>query len=958
MKKRKYYGIWLAALLLTAVTVMAACGQKPAESTAAPPATEKETQAPDTTQAPVPETTQPETEPVDEGPDDVPIQIEPAGDVIDKYTKDETDHASQPLAATKTVRLHYRRNDDTSNDRSCYVPWNIWAWDMTNGGNGAAYEFTGYDDYGVYVDLDLDLISGGQPIELLGFIVRTDTWSKDPDGDRSITIEPETPDGIQEVFVRTTEATIFDTQENACKSIVNYAMLRDARTISVYFKPLANDFKAYSPRFSMTVNGEEYTGFTMGEYDASFKQADLILEDDIDLCDTVTVSYRFDPTWTNKVALMMTNYFDTEEFNERYVYDGNDLGVSFDNEDAPAATTFKVWAPTSTAMLLRIYNTGDYMTEKEPAAEYTMEKAEKGVFRFTVPEDLDGKYYTYVVTNSKGTNEVTDPYAKSAGVNGRRGMVVNFKKLNSGIEGWAEDTRPFEGNAVDAVIYEAHVRDMTISPTSGVTEKNRGKFLGLAETGTTYTEDGVTVSTGLDHLKELGITHIQLQPFYDYSSVDETSSGNEMSKENYNWGYDPLNYNVLEGSYSTDPYDGAVRIREFKQMVMALHEAGISINMDVVYNHTSASENSNLNLLVPYYYYRTKSNGAFYNGSGCGNELASERAMVNKFFRESCRFWIDEYHLSGFRFDLMGLIDNQTMIDIYKDCSALYPQIMVYGEPWTGGSTKLKAGTSDTKLTEQTTVQASLAQDFFCGDGALVGAFNDVIRDAVRGGNSPGKGYVQGSTDNASLIAMCLEGRFSKETVKTQAINPNQVLNYVSCHDNYTLYDQLVQTMNEDRLPLAYTQADAIVFLSEGVPFIQEGEEFMRSKLDPDTGKYEGNSYNVGDFINVMDYSLKIKNSDICEKIREMIAFRKEHEAFRLASRDAIKERLTDVSYENKNIRFAVDDLLVIHSAAGAKIELDGSYEIIFSNVRDEYETVSGTFSVLTNESVVLRKAD
>ena len=293
---------------------------------------------------------------------------------------------------------------------------------------------------------------------------------------------------------------------------------------------------------------------------------------------------------------------------------------------------------------------------------------------------------------------------------------------------------------------------------------------------------------------------MQLQPIYDYSSVDETRSGNEMSRDNYNWGYDPLNYNVLEGSYSTDPYDGYNRILEFKKMVMAMHEAGISINMDVVYNHTSSSENSNLNLLVPYYYYRTKANGAFYNGSGCGNELASERYMVNKFFRESCRFWIEEYHLSGFRFDLMGLIDNQTMIDIYNDCQDLDPHIMIYGEPWTGGSSKLKAGISESALTEQTTVQESLAQDFFCGRGVLVGAFNDVIRNAIRGGNNPGKGYVQGSSSDASLIAMCLAGKFSDGTVKTQAIDPGQVLNYVSCHDNYTLYDQLAQTMNAERV--------------------------------------------------------------------------------------------------------------------------------------------------------------
>ncbi|MBR5343957.1 MAG: type I pullulanase [Oscillospiraceae bacterium] len=943
MKSKRITAALLSLLLL--LTLLAGCGEAPPAATAAPES------------VPAAEPTAPPDEGPDEGPDDVPIRLEPAGDVISLYTKDETDYASMPEEDTRIVRLHYRRNDDTANDRSCYEPWNVWAWDMANGGNGAAYDFTGYDDYGVYADLDLTLISDGRGTDKLGFIVRTDTWSKDPDGDRMIEVLPQTPGGVQNVYVRTTESTVFDTQENALKSIVSYAMLRDARTISVYFKPLAESFRPYVPRFTMSLNGNDYPGFTMGEYDASLKRVDLTLEDDIDLCDVVTVAYRFDDSWTNRVDLMMTNYFDTAEFNERYAYDGDDLGVTFDSEENPSSTTFKVWAPTSTSMDLNIYSSGDPDAEDTPAVVYAMEKCEKGVFAVTVPGDLDGKYYTYTVTNAKGTNEVVDPYAKSAGVNGRRGMIVNFTRLNATIEGWAEDERPFGGNSTDAVIYEAHVRDMTISETSGVSEQARGRFLGLAETGTTYTENGVTVSTGLDHIRDLGVTHVQLQPFYDYSSVDERTSGTEMSKDNYNWGYDPLNYNVLEGSYSTDPYDGAVRIVEFKQMVMAMHEAGLSINMDVVYNHTSGSENSNFNLLVPYYYYRTKANGAFYNGSGCGNEVASERYMVNKFIRESCRFWIEEYHLSGFRFDLMGLIDNQTMIDIYNDCSALYPDIMIYGEPWTGGASKLKAGTSDTKLSEQTTVQESLAQDFFGGSGVMVGAFNDVIRNAVRGGNNPAKGYVQGSSSDAATIAMCLEGRFSQGTVKTRDIDPNLVINYVACHDNYTLYDQLVQTMNEERLPAAYTQAESIVFLSQGVPFLQEGEEFMRSKLDPDTGKYEGNSYNVGDYINVMDYSLKIEHLDIFEKFQELIALRKTHEAFRLASREAVSERLTDLEREGGNISFRVDGLLVIHSLTGTTVELDGDYELLYSSLRPAGEAVSGSFDVQGNESVVLRKA-
>ncbi|MBR6920931.1 MAG: hypothetical protein IKH51_01930, partial [Clostridia bacterium] len=394
----------------------------------------------------------------DEGPDDVPIQLTPAGSVISKYTKDDKDYASLPAENTKTVRLHYRRNDDSNNDRSSYQAWNVWAWDMTNGGNGAAYEFTGYDDYGVYADLDLNVIADGKAIDKLGFIVRTDTWSKDPDGDRSIDINETSPGGLQNVYVRTAESTVFDTQENACKSIVSYAMLKSSNTLSVYFKPLSNEFKSYKPRFAVTINGEDYTKFSMGEYDASLKKVELLLDKEIDISDVVTVSYRFDPTWINKVDLMFTNYYDTEEFDQKYSYAGDDLGATFDDEANATKTTFKVWAPTSTKLVVNLYNTGDYMTETAPYASYDMVKGDKGVFSYTVNKNLDGKYYTYTVTNSKGTNEVVDPYAKSAGINGRRGMIVNFTKLNSELDGWAADKRPFDGNNVDASIYEIHVR--------------------------------------------------------------------------------------------------------------------------------------------------------------------------------------------------------------------------------------------------------------------------------------------------------------------------------------------------------------------------------------------------------------------------------------------------------------------------------------------------------------------
>lgn len=895
----------------------------------------------------------------DYGPDDEGIVLVEPGDVVLKYSKGNKDHETKNNEATKYVRLHYRRNDDSANNRQVYEPWNIWAWDLTNGGNGAAYDFTKYDEYGVYVDLDLSVIGSGQTVDKIGFIVRTDEWSKDPDGDRSIEINEVSPGGIQDVYVKSADSTIFTKQSDALKSTISYALMVNFKKINVYFKPIKDTFNAYPKRFGIKINGEDYTNFSMSEYNSKAKSVSLLLNDDLDISDTIEVSYKFDSTWINEVPLMITTYFDTDEFKNNYNYSGDDLGVTFDSLDNPTKTTFKVWAPTSKKVSLKVYNSGDYINDKTTFATVDMVKGDKGVFSYTYNGDLDGKYYTYEVTNSKGTNEVVDPYAKSAGLNGKRGMVVNFSKLNEEIK-WDSDTRPTYGNnnAVDSSIYEMHIRDMTINPNSGVTEENRGKYLGLTETGTTYTSGETKVSTGLDHIKELGVTHVQIQPTYDFSSVDESTSNNDMSTNNYNWGYDPQNYNVLEGSYSSDPTNGYTRIKEFKKMVNSFHKAGINVNMDVVYNHTASTENSNFNLLVPYYYYRTYASGNFYNGSGCGNEMASDRYMVNKFVRESCKFYVDEYHISGFRFDLMGLLDNQTMIDVYNDCKQLYSSIMVYGEPWTGGTTKLKEGIDSTKLSSQKTIQSSLAQSYFSGNNVLVGAFNDVIRNAIRGDNNPGRGFVQGLYANGNDILKGVKGTFSNSSTAEANINPNQVLNYVSCHDNYTLYDQLVQTMSEDKLNNAYTQAESIVFLSQGVPFLQEGEEFMRSKKYDD-GTYEGNSYNVGDYINNMDYSLKIKNSTVYSTFKKLIKFRKDNaNSFCLSSRNDIESKVKNLKYSSGLISYNINNLIILHAVRGQSYSLDGNYKIAYSNVNNSESTFNDSYACATNETVVLKKAN
>ena len=880
---------------------------------------------------------------------------------------DNNAHLQEEEKATDAIRFHYhRKNDDGT--RSVYRKWQIWAWDITNGGNGSAHTFTHYDDYGVYVDINLNEISDKQ-IKVLGFIVAiTSDWTKDVGVDRDIEIPEKAKGGKLDVYLMTGIEKIYYDEASPLKNSISMAVLMptSASLVRTYFN-IINDFKFNKDKVSVKVNDEPVTDFTVGEYNEQRKYFEISFKNDLDLAKNMVIYYEFDANWIDAIKVNTYLYFDNENFAAQYTYEGNDLGVTFDNDYAPTKTTFKVWAPTSSKVVLNIYENGNYLEENPTVNHYEMVKGEKGVFSYTANSDLTNKYYTYTVTNSMGTNEVVDPYAKSAGVNGRRGMVVNFAKLNQTISGWASDKRPEYGNSTtDASVYEIHVRDMTINPNSNVSAANRGKFLGLAEKNTSYTKDGVTVSTGLSHMKELGVTHVQIQPFYDYSSVDETKDTSVMSENNYNWGYDPLNYNALEGSYATDAYDGNVRIKEFKQMVMAMHEEGLNINMDVVYNHTSSSERSNFNLLVPGYYYRTKSDGSFYNGSGCGNEFSSERSMGRKFIVDSVKFWTSEYHLSGFRFDLMGLIDNQTMIDVYNACHELYPNIMVYGEPWTGGSSKLGGGVDENKLSNQQTVQGSLAQSYFAGSNVLVGAFADGMRNAVRGDNNPGTGWVQGvvNSSNQNNIVAAIKGLFNTGTT---TVSPQQVLNYVSCHDNYTLFDQLIQTNKDNRhFDNMYSQAEAIVFASQGVAFMQEGEDFLRTKEYEDEGKtkYSGNSYNVGDFINNMDYDLKIKNLKMFETFKEMIKVRKLTPELRLSTREEINNKVAiakndattgNITFNIKKVNDSSKNILVIHALnAFEHSAVNGT--ILFDNTATfaPNSAINGAINLIDNQTLII----
>lgn len=555
-------------------------------------------------------------------------------------------------------------------------------------------------------------------------------------------------------------------------------------------------------------------------------------------------------------------------FDDYPVYTGNDLGVNYSS----SKTTFKVWAPKAFAVKLRLYKAGN---GGEAIAVIDMTKAGNGVWETSLNKDVKNQYYTFQVQqDGNWLLERPDIYTKAVGVNGKRGMIVDLASTNP--QGWANDKRPALKNFTDIIIYETHVRDISISKNSGI--QNKGKFLGLAEAGTKNTAGD---KTGLDHLKELGITHVHLLPSFDFNSIDET----KPQLNQYNWGYDPLNYNVPEGSYATDPYDGNVRIKEFKQMVKTFHANGIRVILDVVYNHTSNRE-SNFNQFAPKYFYRQKENGDYSDATACGNETASERAMMRKFMIESVAYWAKEYHLDGFRFDLMGVYDMETMNLISNTLHKVDPTIFIYGEGWTAGASPLA---EDLRAVKKNTYRLN-----------KIAAFSDDIRDGLRGPFSDVKvkGFVSGATGTAESVKFGIAASTRHPQINYQAVNysktpwaaePYQTINYVSCHDDNTLFDRLVidnPAATEDDLIKMDKLSNAIVLTSQGVAFLHSGAEMLRTKQGI------ANSYNQPDSINEIDWSRKTKYKDVFNYYKGLVALRKNHPAFRMPSTKLIQDHL------------------------------------------------------------------
>ena len=570
--------------------------------------------------------------------------------------------------------------------------------------------------------------------------------------------------------------------------------------------------------------------------------------------------------------MFLGNLFAQINYSAYPEYTGKDLGLTY----TKLSTSFRIWSPPADSAQLMLYSQGD---GGEPLQIINMTKAAAGTWLAKLRGNWVNKFYTFRVnTGGAWSAEVPDPYAKATGVNGKRAMVVDLKKTNP--PGWEADRSPsfsLKNNSTDAVIYELHIRDASIHKSSGI--KNKGKYTGLAEAALSP-DNGL--ATGLNHIKELGVTHVHLLPFFDYNSVDES----RPDKPQYNWGYDPLNYNVPEGSYSTDPYNGATRINELKQMIAAFHKKGLRVVMDVVYNHVADVRSSSFNQLVPGYYFRHKSDGSFSDATACGNETASELPMMRKFMLESVLYWTKEFHVDGFRFDLMGVHDISTMNIISKQLHALKPDILLYGEGWTAGASPLPDS-----------VRALKKNAYMLN---RIAVFSDDLRDGIKGSvfDINDRGFASGKAGMEPSVKFGIAAACSHPQVELAKVNyskqpyaasPGNVISYCECHDNNTLWDKLWlsnKNASETELKKMHQLALAIVLTAQGIPFLHAGTEFLRNK------KGVENSYNAGDSINAIDWSLKKQHRDVFLFVQKLIKIRKAHPAFRMRTALQVKENL------------------------------------------------------------------
>lgn len=573
---------------------------------------------------------------------------------------------------------------------------------------------------------------------------------------------------------------------------------------------------------------------------------------------------------------------------EHVVYDGDDLGSTC----AAGFTSFRVWSPAATDVQLVLYGDG--------IVEHPMGADRGGTWTASIDGDLHGVEYLYRACIDGAWRDSIDPYGRASTINAGRSVVVDLSRTNPAR--WTTDKPVFSGEAVDAVLYELHTRDFSIGPATGVSEQHRGKWLALTEHGT-QTPSGNR--SGIDPIRELGVTHLQLLPIYDFGSVDERDAGQ------YNWGYDPVQYNVPEGSYATDAANPFTRITELKQTIQSLHDDGLRVVMDVVYNHVFDAGSFSFEQLAPGVFLRRNADGSLGDASACGNEVASEHPMVRKFIVDSVQYWAREYHLDGFRFDLMGILDVETMREVRSALDDIDPSILVLGEGWSMGNLLPESAKADVNNAE------ALPRIAF---------FNDVLRDGLKGSvfEHAERGYVQGNLASRIEVLDGIVGnvRFSESIGGNWGeIAPGQAVNYVEAHDNLTLADKLDVSMPDatvDERARAFRLATSIALLSQGMPFLHAGQEFMRTKHGDE------NSYAAGDQVNAIHWEQRVDRFELVEYVRGLIALRKAHPAFRLRSADDIRHHLRFLDTAPEVIAYALDgvhshdpwtEIVVVHNA-------------------------------------------
>nr|WP_276561160.1 type I pullulanase [Bacillus paramycoides] len=772
---------------------------------------------------------------------------------------------------TTEIIIHYKEKSGNTKD------WNLWIWGEN--ANGKSYEFNGEDEFGKYAKIKID-----GDYNRVGFIIRTNEWEKDG-GDRWI---ENIKDGRAEVWVLSGDEKVYDSKPSSELSIQK-ATIDSFNEITVTTNVPFNIKEQKIEIEGVKIKGISPFDTNGGDITNKVK---IITEQKIDLKQTYKVKIENFADANTEIGKVIRS----EEFDNLFYYGGNDLG----NIYTPQHTKFRLWAPTASETKLVTYK----KWSDKIGTEINMQQGEKGTWITELKGNQKGLFYTYKVKIGDKWTEAVDPYVRAASVNGDKGAVVDLEETNP--KNWKANKKPKFKNPEDAIIYELHVRDLSIQPESGI--KHKGKYLGVTEKGTKGPEG---VKTGLDYIKDLGVTHVQFLPIFDYASVNEET----LNEPQYNWGYDPKNFNVPEGSYSTNPYEPAVRITELKQMIQTLHDNNLRVVMDVVYNHMYNAAESNFHKLVPGYYYRYNEDGTFANGTGVGNDTASERKMMRKFMVDSVTYWAKEYNLDGFRFDLMGIHDYETMNEIRKGVNQIDPSIILHGEGWdlnTPLAAELKANQKNAEKMKG------------------IAHFNDNIRDGLKGSVFEDKdnGFVNGKQNMEDRIKKGITAGIDYDTNSSTYQDPEQVLTYVEAHDNHTLWDKLELTNpgeSEEVRKQMHKLSSSILLTSQGIPFLHAGQEFMRTKYG------DHNSYKSPDSINQMDWLRRAAFNNEVDYMKGLIDLRKKYPAFRMTSAEQIKKDISFIDAPKNVVAYTIDGkgngnkteyFMVAHNANREAVEI------------------------------------